>query len=59
MRANRPELLTIFIIAEHQDFTWNLFKVVTYCNVTFRTFDTVKPVDFHQLLQSHLSNRYL
>lgn len=56
---SRPELLAIHIIAKHNHFTWNLFKVITNHHASFPTFLTVILIYFNQLLQGPLSNRYL
>lgn len=42
-----PELLTIVIIAKHNNFTRNLFKVITYFHASFTTFLAVVSIYFN------------
>lgn len=56
---SKPELLIIFIIAKHQDFTRNLLKMIAYCHLAFATLFTIFTIYFQQLYQGLLSNIYL
>lgn len=46
---SKPELLIIFIIAKHQDFTRNLLKMIAYCHLAFATLFTIFTIYFQQL----------
>lgn len=54
-----PKLPKVFVITKQQNSTGYLFKMISKWHYASRTFGAIILINFQQLLQGFLSNRYL